>query len=121
MQKTLKSFHDSLKGLKSVLKEERNFKIEILAAAVVLLVVLYFHFQIYEMIPILICIFLVLSAEIINTVVEDVCDKIEPQHDRIIGKIKDMMAAYVLVTVLGSVVVGVLVFYSHFYYQIFVS
>lgn len=87
----------------------------------VFLVVLYFHFQIYEMIPILICIFLVLSAEIINTVVEDVCDKIEPQHDRIIGKIKDMMAAYVLVTVLGSVVVGVLVFYSHFYYQIFVS
>lgn len=121
MQKTLKSFKDSLKGLKTVLKEERNFKIEILISLAVLLFVLYFHFSTYEIIPIVICIFLVLTAEIVNTVVEDLCDKVESQHDRVIGKIKDMMASYVLVTVLLSVIVGSLVVYSHFYYYFFVS
>jgi diacylglycerol kinase (ATP) len=55
-----------------------------------------------------------LSAEIINTSIEDLCNKVEPEYDPVIGKIKDTTGAFVLVAALGSVLVGVLVFYSHF-------
>jgi diacylglycerol kinase len=42
------------------------------------------------------------------------CDRVESGHDKVIGKVKDIMAAYVLITVIGAIVVGLLVFYNHF-------
>lgn len=114
MEKTIKSFRDSLKGLKTVAREERNFKIEIVFACAVLFFIFYFEFTIIESLFLLTAILLVLTAEIINTAVEDLCDRVESNHDKVIGKIKDIMAAYVLVTVIGSIVIGLLVFYNHF-------
>ncbi len=115
MQKTLKSFFDALRGLEAVLKEERNFKLEVLASVGVIVFASYFKFDPNEYIPLLIAIFMVLTAEIINTVIEDLCDKIEPNHNSVIKKVKDMMAAYVLVTGVGAIVIGFFVLYSHFY------
>ncbi|MCR4325767.1 MAG: diacylglycerol kinase, partial [Patescibacteria group bacterium] len=39
---------------------------------------------------------LVLAAEVINTAVEDICNKIEPDFDPKIGAIKDMAQAFVI-------------------------
>ncbi len=114
MQKTYKSFKDSLSGFKVVLMEERNFKIEIIISLLVLIFVTIFDFSLYEIIPLLIVMFMVITAEIVNTAVEDICNKIQPNQDTAIGRIKDVMAAYVLLTVICSVVVGTIVVYSHF-------
>lgn len=114
MEKTIKSFLDSVRGLKTVTKEERNFKIEIVFAAVVVFFIFYFQFNITESLFLIVAIIFVLTAEIINTAVEDLCDRVESGHDKVIGKVKDIMAAYVLVTVIGAIVVGLLVFYNHF-------
>ena len=112
--KTLNSFTFALNGLRTTWKEERNFRIEILATIPIVFSIFYFHFSFIESAFCIIAIIIVLSSEIINTAIEDLCNKVEPNHNPMIGKIKDLMAAFVLVSVLGASVVGLLVFYHHF-------
>jgi diacylglycerol kinase len=57
---------------------------------------------------------LVLVAEIINTVVEDLCNKVEPAHDSVIAKIKDTSGAFVLVASMASATIAILVYLNHF-------
>ncbi len=111
----IKSFRYAVKGLKTVWREEQNFKIEVFVAFVVVFYSFYFSFTFAETVFCIIAVVMVLVAEIINTIVEDICNKIELNQDPIIMKIKDMSAAFVLLTVLGSVAIGVLVLVNHFY------
>ena len=103
-----------MNGLRTVWREERNFRIEILAAVVVLISAFVVPFSWIERGLLLAAITIVLTAEIVNTTVEDLCDKVEPEHDAVIGKIKDIMAAYVLVSVCGAIALGVCALLSHF-------
>ncbi|MEK7662542.1 MAG: diacylglycerol kinase [Patescibacteria group bacterium] len=112
--KFYKSFLYALKGLKAVWNEEHNFRLEIIAAAAVLVSIFYFDFSYVESALSILAIVLVLSAEIVNTVIEDLCNKVEPRQDLGIAKIKDTMAAFVLVTTLGAGILGVIVFSNHF-------
>ncbi|MES2409740.1 MAG: diacylglycerol kinase family protein [Patescibacteria group bacterium] len=98
------------KGIKTVLKEEQNFQIEIIIALFTILLGIFLNISNIEMAIIIISIIIVLTAEIVNTAIEDLCDKIEPHHDSIIGKIKDIMAGFVLITSIGTVVVGLIIF-----------
>ena len=108
------SLKSALNGLTTTWKEEHNFRIEIIAAIAVIFCIFYFHFSFIESSVCIIAITIVLSAEIINTVVEDLCNKVEPKYDSVIGKIKDTSGAFVLVSALGSLILGVLVFFHHF-------
>lgn len=114
MIKTIKSFKYALNGLKTVFKEENSFRLEVIAGMIVVFFMFYFNFSLFENIICILLITLVLSAEIVNTAIEDLCNKVEPNQDPIIGKVKDTMSAFVLLTSLGALIVGVLVFYSHF-------
>lgn len=107
---TWKSFIYALSGLRTVAREERNFKIEIFAGLAALIVGWYFNVSIVVWAFVVIVIGLVMSAEIVNTVVEDLCDKVQPNIDPDIKKIKDMMAAYVLVVVCVAAVIGLIIF-----------
>ncbi|MEI6479125.1 MAG: diacylglycerol kinase [bacterium] len=49
-----------------------------------------------------------------NTAIEDLCNKVEPEHDPAIGKIKDTMAAFVFVSSIGVSILGILIFAHHF-------
>jgi diacylglycerol kinase len=114
LQKSINSFIYAMQGLKTTWREERNFRIEVCVSVIVAVSLVYFKFSLVESVLCVLAVTLVLSAEIINTALEDLCNKVEPEHDPVIGKIKDTAAAFVFVTVLGSIVVGVLVFCSHF-------
>ncbi len=114
LKKLYNSFIFAWRGLKATWREEFNFRIEILATVLVIFSIFYFHFSFIESAFCVVAITIVLSAEIINTAMEDLCNKIEPHHDRAIGKIKDTVGAFVFVSSLGAIIVGCLVFYSHF-------
>lgn len=111
MTKWIKSFKWALHGLKTVWKEERNFRIEIGIAIIVLLVAFFDATSKTEWALLWIAIAMVLGSEILNTAVEDICNKIEPKHDAVIGKIKDTMAAFVLVSCIGAIFIGFIVFF----------
>ena len=112
--RTIKSFKYAWNGLRTTWKEESNFRVEILAAFLVILSIFIFNFSLLESALLVFAITLVLVSEIINTIVEDLCNKIESNQDQVIGKIKDMAAAFVLLSSVCSVVIACLVFYSHF-------
>lgn len=112
--KTIQSFRYALRGLKTVWQEERNFKIETGAGIVAIAVATTLRFSALEWALVVISIILVITGEIINTVIEDTMNKIEPAYDPVVGRIKDMMAGYVLLTSCGAVLLGILALIIHF-------
>ena len=110
----VKSVGYAFRGLTSVWKEEINFRIEIFCAGLDLLASWFFHFSYIEVAILVLVIVVILAGEIVNTAIEDLCDKVEPRQDILIGKVKDIMAGFVLVGALGAVLIGLVVFTFHF-------
>lgn len=103
-----------MNGIRAAWREEVNFRIEILVAIGITLAGAYLNFSKLEWAFIVMCIAAVLAAEMINTAIEDLCNKVEPNTDPVIGKIKDMMGGFVLIIVVGAVIIGAMVFSNHF-------
>ena len=102
-----------MNGLRNVWREEVNFRIEVAIATAVIGGGIYLSFTKLEWAFIIISICAVLATEIVNTAIEDLCNKIEPNTDSIVGKIKDMMAGVVLLVCTTSAVIGVMVITNH--------
>lgn len=110
MQKLIKSFGWAKNGIRTVMKEERNFRIQIIIAVLVVLAAIIKGINGIDWALLIIAIAMVLGAEILNTAVEDTCNKIEPNTDPTIGKIKDIMAGFVLVSSVAATLIGLIVF-----------
>ena len=63
-----------------------------------------------EWVAIVICILLVTAAEAMNTALEYLTDLVSPGFHELAGKAKDAAAAAVLITAIGAVIVGLLIF-----------
>lgn len=114
MNKLVKSFGWAMNGLRVVWREEKNFRIEAGIATTVVIFGVRLNFLLAEWIVVAGCIGAVLSAEMLNTAVEDLCNKIEPHADPMIKKIKDIMAGFVLLVCGVSVAVGLAIFSRYF-------
>ena len=55
----------------------------------------------------------VIVAELFNTVIEHICDFIQPNYSKKIKIIKDISAAAVLISVLNAIIIGCIVFIPH--------
>lgn len=110
MNKVIKSFGWAMNGVRTTWREEVNFRVELFVGAVVVTLGAYFKLPILEWAVITGCIVSVLAAEMLNTAVEDLCNKVEPKTDPVIGKIKDTMGGFVFVVAVGAAIVGILVF-----------
>lgn len=114
LKKLFKSFIIAVKGLTTVWEEEVSFRSQSMVATVIILGAFYFNFSFIEMALIVLGIIIVFASEIINTVIENLCNKVEPGLDNHIGKIKDMSAAFVLISTLGAFSIGLIVLVHHF-------
>lgn len=114
MMQFIESFKHAFNGLCFVWREEKNFRIQVIIGILVTIGMGIFGFSYIEMSLFIIAITLVLAAETINTTFEDTLNKIEPNQDPIIGKIKDISAGVVVLCVLGAICIGILVLLSHF-------
>ena len=110
----MENFIYAWNGLKAVWREEKNFRIEVVIGVLVTFFAIMLRFSPGELLFCFLAIGIVLGAEVVNTVVEDLCDKIQPENDKAIGKIKDMMAAYVLISCFVALSIGVVIFAYHF-------
>lgn len=107
--KMLRSFRYAIQGLKFLL-EENNTKFHVLASVIVLLVGFYVELSSIEWTIIIIQIGLVFAAETFNTAIEKLCDFVSPEHQPLIGKVKDLSAAAVLIVSFVAVIVGIIIF-----------
>jgi undecaprenol kinase/diacylglycerol kinase (ATP) len=109
-----KGFKYALAGVRLAWREELNFKIEVACAVLALALGAYLQLSTYEFAAIVLAIALVLATEVLNTALEELCDKFQPTHDPHIEKIKDLAAAAVLLASLGALIVGAGICIPHF-------
>jgi len=106
----LKSFVYAWNGLKYSLLAERNFKIHLTITVMVIVSGIGFKISSTEWIAVFVCIALVLSMEMLNTVIEKLCDVVHPAESHQIKIIKDISAAAVLVGAIASVIIAFIIF-----------
>lgn len=112
---TLASFKYAFRGLKAVISSERNAKIHLGFAILAILLSLIVRVSAMEFLFVFSSIVMVFFSEIVNTAIEKSLDLISQENNHLVQLIKDMMAAAVLVTALGAIVVAGVVFGPRFY------
>ena len=110
----IKSFHFAVSGLNHAFYSQKNFQIQVAVGLVVILLAWLFGFSRWEWVVLVILIGLVLTAELLNTVIEVVIDLAVKEQLLPEAKIaKDVAAASVLLMSFVSVVGGLLLFWPH--------
>ncbi len=110
LRKRIKSFAYAFAGLRLVFRQEHNAWIHATAAICVVVAGFLFRISSLEWIAVVICIAMVISAEIINSSLERMADFVQPEMDNRIKEIKDLGAAAVLVCAIASAIVGIVIF-----------
>ncbi|KUY31612.1 MAG: diacylglycerol kinase family protein [Flavobacteriaceae bacterium] len=105
-----KSFGNAFRGILFLLKNERNFQIEVLGLLINLFLIVYLKLERLEIALILMASFFVLVTEALNTCVEKICDFVHPEYNKYIGIIKDIAAGAVVIAVLAAVLTGIYVY-----------
>lgn len=108
MRKRLRSFYYATKGILLAAKEP-NFQIQIAVSALVVALGIWLDVNRWEWAILVVCIVIVLSAEMLNTAIETLTDARFPEQDDRAARIKDLAAGAVWILAIGSVVVGVLI------------
>ena len=76
-----KSFNYACRGLIKIIREEQNFKIELLAGFIVIILAVWSEFNYIELALLALVIGIVLLMEIINSAVELFSDVLKPKLD----------------------------------------
>jgi diacylglycerol kinase (ATP) len=106
----LASFKYAFQGLRQVLKVEQNIWAHLLAAITAIVLGAIFQISKTDWLIIILCIGLVLIAEIMNSAIEELVDLVSPQRNEKAGKIKDIAAGGVLIAAITALVAGIIVF-----------
>ncbi|MBA3678838.1 diacylglycerol kinase family protein [Candidatus Saccharibacteria bacterium] len=112
---TFSSFRYAFKGLKYVLRSERNARIHVIFAVLALIMSILLRIGLEEWLFVVTSITLVFFAEIINTAIEKTLDLVTQENNQLVKLIKDMTAAGVLVTAIGAVIVASVIFIPRMY------
>jgi diacylglycerol kinase (ATP) len=107
-----RSFHFAFEGIIYAARTQRNMRIHLIAAALVLAATLYLHLQRPYVIGIVITVAVVLAFELLNTAIEALVDLVSPAHHPLAKTAKDAAAGAVLVVAFAAAIVGYLTFYE---------
>ena len=109
-----KNFFEALKnalnGLKYAIKTQKDLKIQIFIAIIVIIMSILLKISKIEMIIITISIFLVIFAEVMNTAIEKTVDLVTQEYNEIAKIAKDVSAGAVLVLAINSIIIGLYIF-----------
>jgi diacylglycerol kinase (ATP) len=104
------SFNNAAEGIVHALRTQRNMRIHLAIATIVIVVALIVNVTKIELIALLISITFVLIAEMINTAVEAAIDIATTSFDPMAKLAKDIAAGAVLIASVNALAVGYLVF-----------
>lgn len=103
-------FNHALRGLLQMLKTERNFKIHVFAFISVIILGFTLEVSKPDWIILLLVSGFVLTMEIINSAIEQLCNLYSTERNEKIKNIKDISAGAVLIAALFAFVIGLVVF-----------
>ena len=105
------SFKNAGRGVRLSVKAERNVKIHIAVATLVILTALFLKMGVTKICILIIAISNVMVAEFINTSLEFGLDAVfKNRYSRLVGMAKDISAGAVVVATAFSVIIGLLLF-----------
>lgn len=108
------SFRFAFAGIASFVRSEHNAWIHLAAAAGAIILGWLVKIRAGEWIAIILCMAMVIAAEIINTAIEKIMDHLSPARHPAVKTIKDLAAAAVLVTALAAIVIALIIFIPKF-------
>lgn len=105
------TFKNARKGMRLTLKSERNLRIHLFVASLVLVSAYCLNFSINKFCILLLTIAGVISAEMFNSAIEFSLDAIfHNKFNRMVGMAKDIAAGAVMIVTISAVLIGVLLF-----------
>ena len=114
----VQSLNNAAEGVIYVIKNERNMRVHFMLGFLVLLIAIFIGVSRLEWIILCTIISLVLTAEMINTVVEEMVDLVEPSSRPRVRIIKDVSAGFVLVLASNALIVGFFIFSKYWSWPI---
>jgi diacylglycerol kinase len=113
LAKFIGSFHYAFQGLGYAIRTQRNMRIHLSVAIVVILAGLFFHISALEFAILFIAITAVFIAEMFNTVLELCVDLASPTYHPLAKIAKDVAAGAVLANALLSILIGLCILGPH--------
>ena len=110
VKRFIKSFRFALEGINYSLNNDQNLVVHFIASLCVIIASIMFDISPFEMAILGLTILMVISTEMINSAIEKMVDLITKEH-RMEAKIaKDVSSGMVLVTAIGAIIIGILIF-----------
>lgn len=106
----IRSFKNSLRGFKVLLKNEYNLYIQIAFAILATICGFVFQISFTEWAIQTAIIGLVIFSELVNTAIEKTMDLVQPEYDERVRDIKDLSSGAVLFMVLVSITTGLFIY-----------
>lgn len=103
-------FGHAFRGAKKGIRGESSFFVHFFATALVVAAAVALRVTRTEWCMLLLCVTIVLSAEMVNTSFERLARALEKQHNEDLGEALDVASAAVLIASLGSAAVGLVIF-----------
>ena len=110
----IKSFKYAFNGIRFVISTQTNMQIHLFAAIIVTILGFYFKISRIEWLALVLTYAMVFISETINTAIEEIVNLISPKYNKKAGLIKDISAAFVLISAIFAVIVGLLIFIPKF-------
>jgi len=111
-RKLLDSFNNAMSGIIYTIKAERNMKIHIFGAVLILLLSAFYKLSLVEFSIILLAVGFVIVCELFNTGIEMIVDIIVDVYHPKAKIIKDAAAGAVFVSAITSLAVGYFIFFE---------
>lgn len=112
LKKLVDTFNHAINGIINTVRTERNMKIHLVAAILVLIACFFFDISKVEFLVLVITITMVMSAEVFNTAVEAVVDMSTNYYHPLAKIAKNAAAGAVLITAINALIVGYVIFWD---------
>ena len=106
----IQSFGFAFQGIGAVIRKERNFKIHMTMAVMVVLAGIVCRISVTEWCICLILFALVMSLEMVNTSIEAVVDLVTEERKPLAKLAKDTAAGAVLISAILAAIIGLIIF-----------
>lgn len=105
------TFRNARKGFRLVIKSEKNIRVHLIVASIVMTAGVLLKFDAIKFCILLLAISSVISAEMLNSAIEFTLDSIyHNKYNRMVGMAKDISAGAVMLCTMISVSIGIILF-----------
>lgn len=115
LRKFINSYKFANEGIEHAFKTQNSFRIQLLFAAITICAAVFFEFNHLEWIILMLTISMVLSAELINTVIETLVDLYTNEYHEKAKLAKDLSAGVVLLICFFAILIGLILFIPHIF------